>query len=714
MLLLVLFVIVAGVVSAQNPGQIVPVTTTPSGDCGSTQLRLLTPDGTIYTCQNGKWGTRGGGGTGAANQYCTFASGATGCQAPGTSIDVHALAAASEAQLVLQCSTVTTGTITPVASTFTWTTGSGIVQTVVPAFSATSAAGSCVVNGTGGGGGGSGTVTSITVAGTTGQITVTGTCTITTTGTCTFSLPSNVVLPGTINSLTLTTSTGTITLANAKTFTVNAGLTLAGTDGVTITFPASNATVATLGLTNAFTGRQDASGAASTAPMKKGAAGSIPGTCIQSDLYFATDATAGQQIYECSATNTWTQQLNSGGGSGLNQLTGDVTAGPGTGSQAATVKGLNGVPLCTGFTPTNGQLIEYTTGGSPNPCYTAASTGSGNVQFQSSGSNVGAAAATFNVAPGAGILTPMSQGGGVVLLTPAVDTSVIQSKATEQAGTTLTLTETSTSGTAYTFTMSPTLTAYTTNMRLQWKVGTAITGGATTVNVDTLGAKSLFAYDGSTNPSAIAAGTLLTIGYDGTAFRILSVTSAGSGTPTAISTWLSPFGWILGSYAAITTAPASTNQGFYFEILVPYPGMVINYISANANGSTSGHVAWGLYNSTCSTLISTTNTLSSLPNGSQSTWTWSGNPVTLTPGKYFVFLSSDATTTQFYANGDIGIGDSLNGWNGSTYLESASNYHIFTGNPSTGTTTIVPPGTCGTRSATFFAGGTGIPVFQIH
>lgn len=41
---------------------------------------------------------------------------------------------------------------------------------------------------------------------------------------------------------------------------------------------------------------------------------SLPGTCTVSQLYFKTDATAGQNIYMCSASNTWTQQLNSGAG----------------------------------------------------------------------------------------------------------------------------------------------------------------------------------------------------------------------------------------------------------------------------------------------------------------------------------------------------------------------------------------------------------------
>ena len=45
-----------------------------------------------------------------------------------------------------------------------------------------------------------------------------------------------------------------------------------------------------------------------------GALSGIPATCSVGQLSFITDATAGQQIYMCSATNSWTQQLNSGSG----------------------------------------------------------------------------------------------------------------------------------------------------------------------------------------------------------------------------------------------------------------------------------------------------------------------------------------------------------------------------------------------------------------
>ena len=65
------------------------------------------------------------------------------------------------------------------------------------------------------------------------------------------------------------------------------------------------------------------------------------------------------------------------GGAGLNQLTQDVTAGPGTGSQVATVVGVNAVGLCSGFSPTNGQFFKYTTGGSPNPCWSSGTASGG-------------------------------------------------------------------------------------------------------------------------------------------------------------------------------------------------------------------------------------------------------------------------------------------------------------------------------------------------
>ena len=68
---------------------------------------------------------------------------------------------------------------------------------------------------------------------------------------------------------------------------------------------------------NAYTaGTQDFSGSAHTLPSKKGTGSSMPASCTVGEEYFATDATAGQNKYYCTATNTWTQQLVGSGGGG--------------------------------------------------------------------------------------------------------------------------------------------------------------------------------------------------------------------------------------------------------------------------------------------------------------------------------------------------------------------------------------------------------------
>lgn len=60
---------------------------------------------------------------------------------------------------------------------------------------------------------------------------------------------------------------------------------------------------------------------------QRGTAAAIPVNCSVGQLYFATDATAGQNIYQCASANTWTQQLNSGGGItvGTTAITGGTT-----------------------------------------------------------------------------------------------------------------------------------------------------------------------------------------------------------------------------------------------------------------------------------------------------------------------------------------------------------------------------------------------------
>ena len=67
------------------------------------------------------------------------------------------------------------------------------------------------------------------------------------------------------------------------------------------------------GTTQAFQGALVASGADRTAPAKAGSV--LPATCAAGDQFFKTNATAGQNLYFCTAANTWTQ-MSGGGGTG--------------------------------------------------------------------------------------------------------------------------------------------------------------------------------------------------------------------------------------------------------------------------------------------------------------------------------------------------------------------------------------------------------------
>ena len=89
----------------------------------------------------------------------------------------------------------------------------------------------------------------------------------------------------------------------------------------------------------ATAGTQDFSQAAHTLPMKSGSTSAMPSTCTVGEAYFATDATAGSNLYGCTAANTWIQQAGGGGSPGVTVKTSGTTVGlrntiniiPGTG-----------------------------------------------------------------------------------------------------------------------------------------------------------------------------------------------------------------------------------------------------------------------------------------------------------------------------------------------------------------------------------------------
>lgn len=86
------------------------------------------------------------------------------------------------------------------------------------------------------------------------------------------------------------------------------------------------------------------------------------------DIPIASVVTSGTAITSISDVRTPFAVISSGS-PGINQLTGDVAAGPGSGSQTSLLKAINGVPLCTGFSPSADQSLTYRTDSSPDPCW---------------------------------------------------------------------------------------------------------------------------------------------------------------------------------------------------------------------------------------------------------------------------------------------------------------------------------------------------------
>jgi hypothetical protein len=114
----------------------------------------------------------------------------------------------------------------------------------------------------------------------------------------------------------------------------------------------------------------DFSGGAHTLPSKKGTTASKPATCTVGEEYFATDATAGQNKFYCTATNTWTQQTGGTGGSGT---VNSGTAGHLPYYAASGTSVSNDANLDDGATTAN-TLTYAGTGGIAAPAFTSTGT----------------------------------------------------------------------------------------------------------------------------------------------------------------------------------------------------------------------------------------------------------------------------------------------------------------------------------------------------
>jgi hypothetical protein len=117
-------------------------------------------------------------------------------------------------------------------------------------------------------------------------------------------------------------TSATLTIADGKTLTASNTLTLAGTDSTTMTFPASNASLASLGIAQTFTATQTLNGSATTlAEVIKNAAEpiTVSATAATGTINYNL-LTQSVVYYTTAASANWTINLRGDGTTSMNTL----------------------------------------------------------------------------------------------------------------------------------------------------------------------------------------------------------------------------------------------------------------------------------------------------------------------------------------------------------------------------------------------------------
>jgi co-chaperonin GroES (HSP10) len=122
------------------------------------------------------------------------------------------------------------------------------------------------------------------------------------------------------------------------------------------------------------TGTVDFSGSAHALPAKVGIGAAKPLTCTVGEQYFASDATAGQNLFGCTAANAWTVQGGGGGGGG---------------GSIASVFGRTGVVTAVANDYNLSQVATGTLSATGGTVYNPAASGNTQIVFKNSSSQAG-------------------------------------------------------------------------------------------------------------------------------------------------------------------------------------------------------------------------------------------------------------------------------------------------------------------------------------
>jgi len=154
--------------------------------------------------------------------------------------------------------------------------------------------------------------------------------------------------------------------------------------------------------------------------------------------------------------------------------------------------------------------------------------------------------------------------------------------------------------------------------------------------------------DGSATLAIVNQNDSFVMQFDGTQWRIAAKTggSGGSATSLGVGAQWAPVPW--SNTALAQTLPfASNNKVHVWKFALP-ASITLNKLGWDALVSDSTFVSFGIYDSTCSTLLAHTTPQTPGSTGAVLS-TFAGSPVSLNAGTYYMAVTSDGTTHKSYA-----------------------------------------------------------------